>query len=127
MSAARPKLLIGEHDPFMRRTLERTLGADYELIFAENGEELVNLAQNHFPDIILLEALLPGMDGFKACHHIKSHDHLKSIPILFHTFLNAEERARQAGADAFLLKPADMKKLKATIQQLLSRATKGDE
>ncbi|MGB9639975.1 MAG: response regulator [Anaerolineales bacterium] len=127
MSPARPKLLIGERDPFMRRTLERTLGADYELIFAENGEELVQLAHQCLPDIILLEALLPGMDGFQACYHIKNHTHIRTIPIIFHTFLNAEERARQAGADAFLLKPTDMRKLKATIQQILSQATKGVE
>lgn len=127
MSPARPRLLIGECDPFMRRTLERTLGADYELSFAENGEELVQQAQQSLPEIIILEALLPGMDGFQACYHIKRHDQLSSIPIIFHTFLNAEERALQAGADAFLLKPTNTRQLKEIVQRLLNKATRGVE
>ena len=127
MSPPRPKLLIGERDPFMRRTLERSLGADYELIFAENGEELVQKAQHNLPDIIILAALLPGMDGFQACHYIKSQAHLRTIPIIFHTFLNAEERARQVGADAFLLKPTDTRQLIETIERILGKTTKEEE
>lgn len=127
MTSARPKLLVGERDPFMRRTLERMLSADYELIFAEDGKELVHLAQQNPPDLILLEALLPGMDGFQACYQIKNKPHLSTIPIVFYTFLNAEERARLVGTDAFLLKPAPPPQLKSTIAKFLSSKTKGDE
>ncbi len=116
-----PTLLIGERDPFMRRALEQTLQGKFELRFAEGGDDLLEMAQQQPPDLIILEALLPRRDGLQACRELKSSPATRHIPILCFTFLLAEERARLAGADAFLLKPLREEILIETIHHLLSQ------
>ncbi len=116
-----PTLLIGERDPFMRRALEQTLQGKFDLRFAEDGDEVLELARRHPPDLIILEALLPHRDGLQACRELKSHPATRHIPVLFFTFLLIEERARLAGADAFLLKPLREEVLTETIHHLLSQ------
>lgn len=114
-----PIILIGERDPFMRRALEQTLQGTFDLRFAEAGDELVELARQHPPDLIILEALLPRRDGLQACRDLKNDPATCHIPILCFTFLLIEERARLAGADAFLPKPLHAQALLETIHHLL--------
>ena len=114
-----PLLLIGERDPFMRRALEQTLQDKFDLRFADGGDDLVELARQRPPDAVILEALLPRRDGLQACRDLKSDPATRHIPILCFTFLLIEERARLAGADAFLLKPLREEVLVETIYQLL--------
>ena len=117
-----PTLLIGERDPFMRRALEQTLQDQFELRFAEGGDDLVELARQQPPDLVITEAILPRRDGLQACRDLKSDPATRHIPILCFTFLLIEERARLAGADAFLLKPLREEVLVKTIHQLLETA-----
>jgi CheY-like chemotaxis protein len=114
-----PTLLIGERDPFMRRALEQTLKDQFELRFADGGDDLVELARQQPPDLVITEAILPRRDGLQACRALKSDPATRHIPILCFTFLLIEERARLAGADAFLLKPLREEVLTETIHQLL--------
>ncbi len=116
-----PFLLIGERDPFMRRALEQTLQDRFDLRFADGGDDLVELARQQPPDVIVLEAILPRRDGLQACRALKSDPATRHIPILCFTFLLIEERARLAGADAFLLKPLREEVLIETIHHLLSQ------
>lgn len=116
-----PTLLIGERDPFMRRALEQTLQGKFELRFAEDGNEVLALARRHPPDLIILEALLPRRDGLQACRELKNDPATRHIPILFFTYLLLEERARLAGADAFLLKPLREEQFIETVHHLLSQ------
>jgi CheY-like chemotaxis protein len=116
-----PRLIIGERDPFMRRTLEGVLASRFDLTFAGDGEELLHLTRAQPPDLIVLEALLPRKDGFQVCRELKQDPVVSRIPILFFTILLAEERARLAGADAFLLKPLREEQFLETIQQLLKK------
>lgn len=117
-------ILIGERDPFMRHALEHTLIHQFDLAFVEDGESLIQHAQSHPPDLIILEVLLPHKDGFQVCRELKSNPRTRHIPILCFTFLLAEERARLAGADAFLLKPLHKDLLINTIRSLLTIQTK---
>ncbi len=116
-----PFLRIGERDPFMRRALEQTLQDRFDLRFADGGDDLVELARQQPPDVIVLEAILPRRDGLQACRALKSDPATRHIPILCFTFLLIEERARLAGADAFLLKPLREEVLIETIHHLLSQ------
>jgi CheY-like chemotaxis protein len=116
-----PRLIIGERDPFMRRTLEGVLASRFDLTFAGDGEELLHLTRAQPPDLIVLEALLPRKDGFQVCRELKQDPAASRIPILCFTILLAEERARLAGADAFLLKPLREEQFLETIQQLLKK------
>jgi CheY-like chemotaxis protein len=116
-----PTLLIGERDPFMRHALEQTLQDQFDLRFAEGGDDVVDLARRQPPHLVILEALLPRRDGLQACRALKSDPATRHIPILCFTFLLIEERARLAGADAFLLKPLREEVLVEIIHQLLNQ------
>lgn len=117
-------ILIGERDPFMRRALEHALIDQFDLTFVDDGESLIQHASTHPPDLIILEVLLPRQDGFQVCRELKNNSRTRHIPILCFTFLLAEERARLAGADAFLLKPLHTDTLLNTIWSLLAIQTK---
>jgi two-component system response regulator MprA len=71
------------------------------------------------PDIIITEILVPTMDGLALCRQLKADPRTRDIAILVFSILAAGDRAREAGADAFLLKPLAEHKLVGTVQQLL--------
>jgi CheY-like chemotaxis protein len=120
MCSNRPLILIGERDPFMRNALAQVLAPGYELVFASTGSQLIDLARRDPPDLIIVEALLPVIDGFQVCMDLRRFPETRQIPILFFTSLMAEERAIRAGASAFLLKPLQPAILQERIRELLS-------
>ncbi len=116
-------IFIGERDPFMQRTLTHILGEAYQISFFETGQALVSAVQNTPPDLIITEILLPEMDGFRICQTLKNSPTTRHIPIIIFTWLMAEQRARQAGADLFFLKPPNAAHLLKSIQGLLKQRT----
>ncbi len=117
-------ILIGERDPFMRRALESILAPRFRLTFTENGEELLARARENPPDIIILEILLPYIDGLQVCRELKSDPATARIPILVFSLLLAKERSRLAGADDFLLKSLREDVLLTRIENLLMQVQK---
>ncbi len=85
---------------------------------ALNGENGIELALAKDPDVILLDIVMPGMDGFEVCRRVKKDERLRHVPVIFLTALKADRenrvRALEAGADAFLSKPID--ELELTVQ-----------
>jgi CheY-like chemotaxis protein len=77
------------------------------------------------PDLVITEVILSGMSGFRLCQTLKDQPTTAHIPVLVLTVLEAEERARAAGADAFLLKPADKATLARTVRELLTARARG--
>ncbi|NJN79114.1 MAG: response regulator [Anaerolineales bacterium] len=66
-------VLIVDDEPAGRHTLESILeGQDYQLVMAENGQEAIQKAKSILPDVILLDVMMPGMDGFEVCRHLRS-------------------------------------------------------
>ena len=123
----RPVLIIGERDPFMRETLQAALWEDYALEFYADGAALLERVRRSPPDLVILEVLLPGLDGFQACRQIVSDPACGHVPVLILTWLLARERAAQAGARAFLLKPPHREELLETIRRLLAGRPAGKE
>ena len=121
----RPRLLIAERDPFMRDALARALERHFELEFVGDGAVVLERVKVNPPALVILEALLPTLDGFQVCQQIKNDPATCHIPVLFFTVLLAEERAAQVGADGFLLKPLRRDILLDTIYRLLARAPEG--
>lgn len=119
MPAALPYLLIGERDPFMQRTLAHILKGQFQVDFVETGPALLSRVRQKPPDLVILEALLPGLDGFQLCRRLKSDPATRSVPLLFYTVLAAEARAYQAGAEGFLQKPQPPERLIGEIRRLL--------
>ncbi|MDP3453168.1 MAG: response regulator, partial [Bacteroidales bacterium] len=94
-----------------------------EVITSTSGEEGVKLAISGEPDVILLDIVMPGMDGFEVCRQIKGIKSLDNIPVVFVTALKESRenriRALNAGAEAFLSKPIDDTELTAQIRAML--------
>jgi two-component system, sensor histidine kinase and response regulator len=94
----------------------------YDLHYAASGFEALNLMDSLDPDVILLDVMMPQMDGIEVCRHLKSNPEWKHIPIIIVTALNSKEdlaRSLDAGADDFLTKPVSGIELRARVRSML--------
>ncbi len=121
-----PKVLLAEDNEHMLETLVNIFRFyDFEVETAENGEQAVERARKTKPDLILLDGMMPVMDGFEACRILKSEKQTKEIPIVFLTANYIEEKDKLAGfelgADDYILKPFNSKELVARCRSILKR------
>lgn len=96
----------------------------YQVITAHDGVEGLERAKNEPPDLILLDLMMPGMDGFEVCRHLRDNPHLAPIPIIMFTAktrVDDKVAGFEAGADDYLTKPTHPAELAARIKALLSR------
>jgi two-component system response regulator MprA len=113
-------ILVVERDPHIKRLESFFLEqAGYRIEFADDGLQGLERARILLPRILVTEIMLPRMDGLRVCRALKSNPATKGIAILVFSILSAEDRAREAGADAFLLKPLDDTRLVDTVTKLL--------
>src|SRR5258706_9506007 len=116
----RSQILIIDDEPIARMTLEALLANEpYDLHFAENGVEGLAMATSIQPDVILLDVMMPNMNGYEVCQIIRSTYALYEVPILFITTLDDRESklaGLKAGADDFLSKPFDSMELLARLR-----------
>jgi len=106
--AERQKVLIIDDSPLTVRLLADILQNDYEIIKAYSGTEGIEAAWRHEPDIIILDVVMRGLDGYEVCKILKSNDITKNIPIIFITSLGDSEDERkglEAGAIDYITKP----------------------
>ena len=113
-------ILVVERDPHIKR-LERFFleQAGYRIEFADDGLQGLERARALMPRILITEIMLPRLDGLKVCRSLKSEPATKGIAVLVFSILSAADRAREAGADAFLLKPLDDARLVDAVTKLL--------
>jgi CheY-like chemotaxis protein len=113
-------ILVVERDPNIRELESHFLNqAGYSVEFAQDGHDALAQARKLVPDIIITEILVPKLDGLALCRQLKADPLTRGIAVLVFSILAAAGRAREAGADAFLLKPLAEHKLVETVQQLL--------
>jgi len=102
----------------------------YEVIEASDGKEAMDKVKRELPDLILLDAMMPGIDGFDVCQQIRSDDKTRFIPIIMITALNAisdKVKALESGVDDFLTKPVDETILIAKVRSLLRAKQQREE
>ncbi|MDH5485630.1 MAG: diguanylate cyclase [Gammaproteobacteria bacterium] len=102
------RILIVEDSRVNVQILNEILKDDYDLLFAENGKKGVEMASTELPDLILMDAEMPEMNGYEACARLKAEDATVNIPVIFITALNQakdEERGLVVGAIDYITKP----------------------
>lgn len=112
-------ILIAEDHFDSREALSTLLEAfGYRVLTAVDGREAVELARAHLPDLILMDIMMPEMDGFEATRRLREIDVTRGIPIIVVTAMEGARRlALQAGATDFLRKPIDSRTLLQRIQE----------
>ncbi|MBF0381154.1 MAG: diguanylate cyclase [Magnetococcales bacterium] len=102
------KILIVDDSPSNIRVLSETLGQEYHVIYAMNGPDALASAVNGNPDLILLDIMMPGMDGYEVCTKLKANSNTSEIPIIFITALDAEQHETvglELGGIDYITKP----------------------
>ena len=102
-------------------------GQGYEIFHADTGQRGIALARSRLPNIILLDIMLPDMEGFEVCRQLRSTNLTKYIPTVFLTQRNAHAdkvSGLELGADDYITKPFDIEELRARVQHSIMRATR---
>jgi DNA-binding response OmpR family regulator len=114
-------ILVVERDPHVRDLEAFFLNeAGFGVEFAADGEAALTLAREIKPEIIITEVLVPKLDGLALCRAVRKEAALKDTVVLIFSILAAQSRARDAGADAFLMKPLAEQRLVQTVRELLA-------
>lgn len=117
------KILVIDDEPIVRLTVEALfMQNNIELFFAENGSTGLLQAQKHLPDAILLDLMMPDMDGYEVCRRIRSNPALAEVPIIMITAIDNREARLEglnAGADDFLTKPFDSLEIQIKVKNIL--------
>ncbi len=114
-------ILSIDDDKFIHKVVARTLNPEYDTLFALTGEEGINLARMHKPDVIITDVEMPGMNGYEVCEKLKSDPATSHIPVLFLSSLDSLQQRLsgfESGADDYLVKPFEADKLADKIATL---------
>ena len=129
MTQNKPRLLIVDDDILTIDFLVDTLKDDYSLFIAKEGETALELAMRHRPDVILLDIIMPGIDGYQLLSYLKNLDELQHTAIVLVSSLVSEshqELAFELNPDAYLKKPLDADKVLFCVQAQLEKMAKRD-
>ncbi len=118
-----PRILIADDDPLLRDLLIHKLSAEgYQVFAAVDGGEVFAAVAAHDPDLIVLDGMMPVMDGFEVLRRLKAHPQASSAPVIMLTGMKGEADivgALKLGAADYLVKPFIPDELKARIRRLL--------
>ena len=123
--ANRARILIADDNADMRQYLARLLGEQYEVETVPDGRSAITRAQEHPPDLILSDVMMPRLDGFEALRHLRADEKTRGIPVILLSARAGEEsrvEGMQSGADDYLVKPFSARELLARISARLDMA-----
>jgi CheY-like chemotaxis protein len=124
------RILIADDETGIRTVLGRMLSAEYIVLEAANGEEAVEIAKGQKPDLILMDLIMPKMDGYTACSAIKADEATKGIPVVVVTAVGHDLNKRFAtemGAAGYVTKPFNIQELIAVIKPLLTEVVPSND
>jgi DNA-binding response OmpR family regulator len=122
-SKERRRILIVDDDPVVRRIILELLNSRYTVISASTGVQLPELLEKHNPHLVILDVMLPWVNGFELCRIIKTHSSGQAVPVLFLTGCKEKEdrlTGREVGASGYLTKPFYAKDLYKEVERLLA-------
>ncbi len=122
------KIVMADDEPGIRQLaslwLRETTAGGYEVFEASDGAEAVRLAVEKQPDLVLLDVMMPGMNGFEACRLLKENPATAAIPVVFLTGKGEEdmiEKGIEVGGDAYIIKPFHAITFAAQVSEILAR------
>ena len=122
------KLLIVDDESHIRMLIEQTLedleDDGVELLFAENGEQALEVIQREEPNLVFLDVMMPKMNGMEVCHKVKKELHLAHVYIILLTAKGQEvdrQKGLDMGADRYMTKPFDPDEMLAIAEEILNR------
>ena len=119
------KILIVDDEQNIVMSLEYTFKKqNFEVFIARDGMEALEILKNQLPDVIILDIMMPLVDGFETLQKIKSNDQLRHCKVIFLSAKNKEsdiEKGLSLGADAYLTKPFSIKKVVDQVNELLPK------
>lgn len=131
MDTAKHTILVVEDHPATRRLLQTILEIEFNVIITGNGEEALPLIkENPSIDLILLDVIMPGLNGYEVCESIKANQQTRDIPVIFLTALTEdhdEERGFAVGVTDYIVKPISRLRLLARIRNQLKLRQKQQE
>lgn len=119
-------ILVVDDEERVALSIARSLQKEYQVRVAYNGPDAFKIARRVNPDLVILDIMMPGMDGLEICRELRNDPLLQSVPILF---LTARGRVEdkidgfEAGADDYLTKPFDVRELLLRVKAILSRTS----
>ncbi|NLG26529.1 MAG: response regulator transcription factor [Chloroflexi bacterium] len=124
-------VLVVDDDEDVAETIERALRrSGHRALVAHRGADALQLARQNRPDLVVLDIMMPGMNGVEVCRHMRANPDLARIPILFLTAkgeIGDKIVGFEAGADDYLTKPFDLRELDLRVKALMRRALQGAE
>ncbi len=121
----RKKILVVDDEVDLVKTIQFALEAEgYEVLVSHNGEDALNQSRKENPDLILLDLMLPKLDGYKVCRLLKFDERYKHIPILMLTAKTQQKDkllGKETGADEYITKPFDMEELMEKVKTYLNK------
>jgi len=124
----KPKVLLVDDEPdFIRLTQFNLVCQGFEVLCASNGIEAVSEARRGSPDAIVLDLMLPDMDGFSVCEILRSRDGTAEVPVFILSALDglaARARGQAVGANSFFRKPVNLRELGSLIHETIARRRK---
>jgi DNA-binding response OmpR family regulator len=125
------KIMVVDDDEIVARTIERTLRAGgFQVVVVYSGVEALRTARRNPPDLMVLDVLMPGLDGYEVCRQVREDPLLKDLPILFLTAKGKEEdriTGLKAGADDYIGKPFNLDELYLRVHAILRRTRRLEE
>ena len=122
-------ILVVDDDEDVAETIERSLRrAGHEVLVAHRGADALQIARQRRPELIVLDMMMPGMNGIEVCRHVRANPDLAKTPILFLTAkgeMGDKIDGFEAGADDYLTKPFDQRELELRVKALLRRTQRG--
>lgn len=125
----RPKLLVVDDQPINIQVMYRCFAGDYQVFMATNGEQALGLCKSVMPDLILLDVVMPGLDGFEVCKRLKLDATTSHIPVIFvtsHTDPLQETHGLSVGAVDFIAKPVNPDVVRARVKTHLTLKFQSD-